>query len=78
MLRGSRTPPMAEDRTLRRRRMRTRRKRGTRRGKRGSMRGRRGTMMVRGYTTRRWGVTGLLQDPHPHTDLELASSFALL
>jgi hypothetical protein len=24
------------------------------------------------------GVTGLLQDPHPHTELGLATSFALL
>jgi hypothetical protein len=24
------------------------------------------------------GVAGLLQDPHPHTDLEVTTSFALL
>jgi hypothetical protein len=62
MLKGSRTPPTAEDRTLRRRR--TRRRRGTRR--------------VCVYMMRGWGVMGLLQDPHPYTDLGVATSFALL
>jgi hypothetical protein len=46
MLWGLRTPPMAEDRTPSRRRMRRRR---------GTMRGRRGTRRVRGCTTRGWG-----------------------
>jgi hypothetical protein len=34
--------------------------------------------MVRGYTIRVVGVIGLLQDPHPHADLGVATSFTLL
>jgi hypothetical protein len=59
-----------EDRTPRRRRRRTRR--------RDTRRGRSGTRTMQGCTMRGWGVTGLLQDPHPHTELGLATSFALL
>jgi hypothetical protein len=68
-----------EDRTLGRRRTRTRRMRVTRRGRRGMRWGRRGMRTVRGCMMRGWGgVTGLLQDPHPHAELGLATSFALL
>jgi hypothetical protein len=49
-----------------------------RRRRRGMRRGRRGTRMVRGCTMRGWGVTGMLQDPHPHAELGLATSFVLL
>jgi hypothetical protein len=67
-----------EDRTPRRRRTRTRRMRVTRRGRRGMRRGRRGMRTVWGCMMRGWGVTGLLQDPHPHAELGLATSFTLL
>jgi hypothetical protein len=60
-----------EDRTSRKRRMRTMRRRGTRSG-------RRGTRTVQSCMTRGWRVTGLLQDHHPHVELGLATLFALL
>jgi hypothetical protein len=44
--------------------------------RRRTMRGR-GMRRVRGWTMR-GGVMSLLQDPHPHTNLGAATSFALL
>jgi hypothetical protein len=67
-----------EDRTPRRRRRRRRswsyrrRTRSTRR-RRGTTKGRSGTTR-----TRWWGMMDLPQDPHPHADTGLATSFALL
>jgi hypothetical protein len=58
-----------EDKTQRWRR----RRRSSTRRRRGTMKGRLGTTRMRW-----WGVTDLLQDPHPQADTGLATSFAIL
>jgi hypothetical protein len=75
-----------EDRTLRRRRKRKRKRKRKRRSwscnssRRSNTRRRRGTTKGWPGTTRMrwWGMTDLPQDPHPHADTGLATSFALL